>query len=41
MPKVTQTHRPFSMGWNSTVSGVEGEIRDGERLRLRAHPSGP
>jgi hypothetical protein len=61
MPKVTQTHRPFSMvcgvevnvlasaetiwslltdakgfpRWNSTVSGVEGEIRDGERLRLR------
>jgi hypothetical protein len=60
-PKVTQTHRPFSMvcgvevnvlanaeaiwslltdakdfpRWNSTVSGVEGEIRDGERLRVR------
>jgi hypothetical protein len=59
-PKVTQTHRTFSMvcgvevnvraypeiiwrlltdaegfpRWNSTVSGVEGQIREGERLRL-------
>jgi hypothetical protein len=60
-PKVTQTHRAFSMvcgvevnvlanaeilwrlltdaegfpRWNSTVGGVEGQIREGERLRLR------